>query len=247
MTSLALCSTFLDRGRPMDMDRLTVAKIALALAGVGIFAYGIRSEDSVVRWIGIGLVIAAFLLRFVRNARRKSRTSWGQDQRGQSRLNSNASLRRASRIQTTLTPLIRITPLSFARCPPAAPPNCSPPPARSTPSGPPSRTGPTPSTSAPSGSMRAMRALRLTLDELERACTLAASRGVRIYLTLNTLVKPDELGNALSLPRGSDRSRYRRGNRSGRWAHSPHPGRVPGVRDPRVNADDGARCERRGR
>jgi putative protease len=40
---------------------------------------------------------------------------------------------------------------------------------------------------------------QLTLDELERACALAASRGVRIYLTLNTLVKPDELADALSL------------------------------------------------
>jgi len=50
----------------MDIDRVTVAKIAFALAGVGIFAYGIRSEDTVVRWVGIGLVVAAFLLRFVK-------------------------------------------------------------------------------------------------------------------------------------------------------------------------------------
>src|SRR4051795_1456344 len=41
---------------------------------------------------------------------------------------------------------------------------------------------------------------QLTLDELERACALAASRGVRIYLTLNTLIKPDEIADALSLP-----------------------------------------------
>ena len=40
---------------------------------------------------------------------------------------------------------------------------------------------------------------QLTLDELERACALAASHGARIYLTLNTLVKPDELADALSL------------------------------------------------
>ena len=46
------------------MDRITVAKIALALAGVGMFAYGIRSEDNLVRWVGIGLVVVAFLLRF---------------------------------------------------------------------------------------------------------------------------------------------------------------------------------------
>jgi Na+(H+)/acetate symporter ActP len=48
------------------MDRINVAKIALALAGVGIFAWGIRSEDMVVRWVGIACVVAAFLLRFVR-------------------------------------------------------------------------------------------------------------------------------------------------------------------------------------
>lgn len=48
------------------MDRINVAKIALALAGVGIFAWGIRSEDSVVRWVGIACVVAAFLLRFAR-------------------------------------------------------------------------------------------------------------------------------------------------------------------------------------
>lgn len=48
------------------MDRLTVAKIAFALAGVGIFSYGIRSEDPVVRWVGIGFVVLAFLLRFVK-------------------------------------------------------------------------------------------------------------------------------------------------------------------------------------
>ena len=48
------------------MDRVSVLKIACALAGVGIFAYGVRSEDAVVRWIGIAFVVAAFLLRFVK-------------------------------------------------------------------------------------------------------------------------------------------------------------------------------------
>jgi hypothetical protein len=48
------------------MDRVTVLKIAFALAGVGLFAYGVRSEDTIVRWVGVGCVIAAFLLRFVK-------------------------------------------------------------------------------------------------------------------------------------------------------------------------------------
>ena len=48
------------------MDRITVAKVALALAGVGIFAYGIRAEDTIMRWVGIACVVVAFLLRFVK-------------------------------------------------------------------------------------------------------------------------------------------------------------------------------------
>ena len=47
------------------MDRILVAKIACALAGIGVFAYGVRTEDGVVRWVGIALVVVAFLLRFV--------------------------------------------------------------------------------------------------------------------------------------------------------------------------------------
>ena len=48
------------------MDRVTVLKIAFALAGVGIFAYGVRSEEAIVRWVGIAFVVAAFLLRFLK-------------------------------------------------------------------------------------------------------------------------------------------------------------------------------------
>src|SRR5919199_2115734 len=40
---------------------------------------------------------------------------------------------------------------------------------------------------------------QLTLDELEEACRLAHGRGKRVYLTLNTLVKPGELTDALTL------------------------------------------------
>jgi len=48
------------------MDRVAVAKVAFALAGVAIFAYGVRNENAVVRWVGIAFVVAAFLLRFVK-------------------------------------------------------------------------------------------------------------------------------------------------------------------------------------
>ena len=40
---------------------------------------------------------------------------------------------------------------------------------------------------------------QLDLDELEEACRMARERGKRIYLTLNTLLKPAELGDALTL------------------------------------------------
>jgi len=48
------------------MDRLTFAKVAFAFAGLGIFAFGVRADNNVVRWVGIGFVIVAFLLRFAR-------------------------------------------------------------------------------------------------------------------------------------------------------------------------------------
>jgi U32 family peptidase len=38
---------------------------------------------------------------------------------------------------------------------------------------------------------------QLSLSELEIACRIAHARGVRIYLTLNTLIKPAELADAL--------------------------------------------------
>jgi putative protease len=40
---------------------------------------------------------------------------------------------------------------------------------------------------------------QLTLDELDQACRLAHSRGARVYLTLNTLIKPSEMADALAL------------------------------------------------
>jgi len=38
---------------------------------------------------------------------------------------------------------------------------------------------------------------QLTLDELEQACLIAHERGARIYLTLNILIKPQEMAEAL--------------------------------------------------
>jgi putative protease len=40
---------------------------------------------------------------------------------------------------------------------------------------------------------------QLTFDELDQACAMARARGVRVYLTLNVLLKPSELEDALLL------------------------------------------------
>jgi len=78
---------------------------------------------------------------------------------------------------------------------------------------------PIPELLAPAGSLEAVRAAiangadavycgasrfnarddgaQLSLDDLEQACLLAHERGARIYLTLNVLIKPHELVDAL--------------------------------------------------
>lgn len=82
------------------------------------------------------------------------------------------------------------------------------------------RTRPVPELLAPAGTLDAVRAAvanganavylgaslynardegaQLSLDELAQACALAHSRGVRVYLTFNVLIKPQELTDALT-------------------------------------------------
>ncbi|HSA55137.1 MAG TPA: hypothetical protein VLE53_05500 [Gemmatimonadaceae bacterium] len=48
------------------MSTLTRVKLALALVGVIVFAAGIRLDDGRLRYVGIGFVAAAWLLRFVK-------------------------------------------------------------------------------------------------------------------------------------------------------------------------------------
>ena len=43
---------------------VTRAKIALALIGLVLFGAGVRLERTELRWIGLGFVIVAWLLRF---------------------------------------------------------------------------------------------------------------------------------------------------------------------------------------
>jgi hypothetical protein len=48
------------------MSPLTAIKIALAVAGLLAFGYGIRVDSAVVRWVGIAFVAAAAVMRFIR-------------------------------------------------------------------------------------------------------------------------------------------------------------------------------------
>jgi hypothetical protein len=55
------------------MTRITAAKLTLALVGIGIFFTGVRLDNDVLRWIGIGCAAVAWTLRFVeRGVRRRA-------------------------------------------------------------------------------------------------------------------------------------------------------------------------------
>ncbi|MFI5311657.1 MAG: hypothetical protein ACHQQ3_10510 [Gemmatimonadales bacterium] len=49
------------------MKPLTAVKLALALSGVILFGIGIRLDSSNIRFSGIGLVVAAWILRFAKD------------------------------------------------------------------------------------------------------------------------------------------------------------------------------------
>ncbi len=46
------------------MNEKVIAKVVIAAAGLAVFLTGVRTDIDSVRWIGIGLVGVAFLLRF---------------------------------------------------------------------------------------------------------------------------------------------------------------------------------------
>ena len=46
------------------MSTLTRVKIALALIGIFLFGAGVRLEREELRWIGLGFVVVAWVLRF---------------------------------------------------------------------------------------------------------------------------------------------------------------------------------------
>ena len=48
------------------MSTLTRVKIALALIGLVLFGAGVRLEHQELRWVGLGFVVVAWLMRFAR-------------------------------------------------------------------------------------------------------------------------------------------------------------------------------------
>jgi hypothetical protein len=47
------------------MTPLTAAKLTLAVTGLTLFGYGVRTDDVVWRWTGIACLGVSFFLRFV--------------------------------------------------------------------------------------------------------------------------------------------------------------------------------------
>ncbi|MCU0648226.1 MAG: hypothetical protein MUF00_09545 [Gemmatimonadaceae bacterium] len=45
---------------------MTIAKLAVGLAAVIVWGFGVRTEDSRIRWAGIALLVVALALRFVK-------------------------------------------------------------------------------------------------------------------------------------------------------------------------------------
>ncbi len=48
------------------MTAVQIAKVVLAVAGLVVFLLGIQSGQDLLRWIGISLVVVAWLLRFIK-------------------------------------------------------------------------------------------------------------------------------------------------------------------------------------
>jgi hypothetical protein len=48
------------------MNPMVVAKLALMGAGIVVWGMGVRLDNAMLRWTGVGLIAAAFLLRFAK-------------------------------------------------------------------------------------------------------------------------------------------------------------------------------------
>ena len=53
------------------MSQLTIAKLALSIAGLVVWWYGNQAGNRVLTWVGIGLLAMAVVLRFLGRAGRQ--------------------------------------------------------------------------------------------------------------------------------------------------------------------------------
>ena len=51
------------------MTPLTTWRVTIAIVGLAIFGYGVRTDNDMIRWVGIACLVVAFLLRFVAKSR----------------------------------------------------------------------------------------------------------------------------------------------------------------------------------
>ena len=56
------------------MSVVSHLKLGLVFIGIVLFVYGVRVEHERLRWIGIGFLVAAALLRFIERGRRRQPT-----------------------------------------------------------------------------------------------------------------------------------------------------------------------------
>ena len=82
-----------------------------------------------------------------------------------------------------------------------------------------------------------IRASNFEGADLPEIMALLHRRGVRGYVTLNTLVFPHELAELEAAVRELTIGRRRRRHRARPWARPAHPGRHARSRDPRVDSD----------
>ena len=47
------------------MSQLTIAKLALAIAGIVVWWYGVQAANRMLTWVGVGLLATAVVLRFL--------------------------------------------------------------------------------------------------------------------------------------------------------------------------------------
>ena len=53
-------------GLRLAMTPLTTWQAVIGVAGLAAFGYGVRTNSPTIRWVGIGLLVAAFAIRFVK-------------------------------------------------------------------------------------------------------------------------------------------------------------------------------------